>query len=282
MTAVPASATFARPTSGWSRRLEGGSPPPARGGLGGPRSRCGGDGASVAALLTRSPWLCGACCASMLGVELLPLDETRRRLRVLGQAYVGVHEIPIERIVGSVDRDGDFDRQFRPRTRLSRRRLANLRRALPDGVMPAIEVFEVGGAYFVEDGHHRVAVARERGAEFIDAEVTRLQTNYEVPPGVDVSRLVHTDQQRILLQETGLGRARPDVVIEFTLLAGYAQLSDIKSGHTGTTSPGSAAPCRRPRQSPPTGMTPSTCRLSEPPDGRDCRSGWRSSTRPRG
>jgi hypothetical protein len=157
----------------------------------------------------------------MFGVELLPLDETRRRLRVLGQAYVGVREIPVDRIVGSVDREGDFDREFRPRTRLSRRRLTNLRRAFPDGVIPAIEVFEVGGAYFVEDGHHRVAVARERGAEFIDAEVTRLQTNYEVPPGVDVSRLVHTEQQRILLQETGLGRARPDAVIAYDASADF-------------------------------------------------------------
>ena len=32
--------------------------------------------------------------------------------------------------------------------------------------------------YFVADGHHRVALARELRAEFVDAEVTRLQTNY--------------------------------------------------------------------------------------------------------
>ena len=44
----------------------------------------------------------------------------------------------------------------------------SLRAAFPDGVMPAITVFEVGGAHFVEDGHHRVALARD--ADFIDAE----------------------------------------------------------------------------------------------------------------
>lgn len=164
-------------------------------------------------------------------MELLPFDETRRRLRVLGRSYVGLREIPVERIVGSVDRESDFDRDFRPRRRQSSGRLARLRQAFPDGVMPAISVFEVGGAYFVEDGHHRVALARERGADFIDANITRLVTNYEVPPGVDVSQLVHTEQQRLLLEETGLGRARPDAVIEFTLLAGYAQLSDIIKAH---------------------------------------------------
>ncbi len=74
-------------------------------------------------------------------------------------------------------------------------------------------------------------MARESHADFIDAEVIRLQTNYEVPPDVDVARLVHTDQQRILLEETGLGRARPDAVIEFSLLDGYSQLLDIIKAH---------------------------------------------------
>jgi hypothetical protein len=164
-------------------------------------------------------------------VGLIPFDEASRRLRVSGQSYVGVREIPIERIVGSVDRSADFDRDFKPRRGLSRSRLSSLRSAFGDGPMPAIEVYEVGGAYFIEDGHHRVALARERRADFIDAEVTRLQTNYEIGPDVDVSRLVHTEQQRVLLEESGLGRARPDAVIEFTLLDGYTQLREIIKAH---------------------------------------------------
>jgi hypothetical protein len=110
-------------------------------------------------------------------------------------------------------------------------RLASLRSAFRDGGLPAIQVFEIGGAYFVEDGHHRVALAREQRADFIDAEVTRLQTNYEVGPDVDVCQLVHTEQQRVLLEESGLARARPDAVIEFTLLDGYTQLRDIIKAH---------------------------------------------------
>lgn len=164
-------------------------------------------------------------------MSLIGLDEASRRLRVTGQAYVGLQEIPLRRIVGSVDRVEDFDRDFQPRRSLSRRRLDGLRAAYPDGSTPAIDVFEVGGAYFVEDGHHRVALARERGAEFIDAQVTRLQTNYAVAPTVDVCQLVHTEQQRMLLEESGLRRARPDAVIEFTLLDGYTQLREIIKAH---------------------------------------------------
>jgi hypothetical protein len=64
-------------------------------------------------------------------VGLIPYEEASRRLRVSGQSYLGVREIPIERIVGSVDRNADFDRDFRPRRGVSRSRLAGLRSAFP-------------------------------------------------------------------------------------------------------------------------------------------------------
>ena len=174
----------------------------------------------------RSRW-----CGTIGIVGLIPFDEASRRLRVSGQSYLGVREIRVDRIVGSVDRSADFDRDFRPQRGLSRRRLASLRSAFRETGMPPIEVFEVGGAYFVEDGHHRVALAREQRADFIDAEVTRLQTNYEIGPDVDVCQLVHTEQQRMLLEDSGLDRARPDATIEFTLLDGYTQLRDIIKAH---------------------------------------------------
>src|SRR4051812_40339900 len=162
---------------------------------------------------------------------LLPLDEVRRRLRITGQAYAGVRPVPLERIVGSVDRSADFGRGFKARRRLSRARLARLREAFPDGDMPPIDVYEAGGAFFVSDGHHRVALARERGADFVDAEVTVLHTNYALPPDVDVAQLVHTEQQRRLLEESGLARSRPDAVIEFARPRGYPELLEVIKAH---------------------------------------------------
>ncbi len=113
-----------------------------------------------------------------------PLDEVRRRLRVVGQVDGGLQEIPVDRIVGSVDGSGDFGRDFAGRRSFSRGRLAGLRAAFPDGDLPPIDVYEVGGLFFVSDGDHRVAFARERGAHFLDAYVTRLQTNHDLPPYV--------------------------------------------------------------------------------------------------
>jgi hypothetical protein len=164
-------------------------------------------------------------------MPLIPFDEVSRRLALSRRTYLGLQEIPVDRVVGSVDRSADFRRDFKPQRRLSRSRLAHLRRAFPDGVMPAINVFEVGGTYFVEDGHHRVALARERGADYIDAEVTRLETRYEIAPDVELAQLIHTEQQRQLLEASGLSRARPDAVIEFSFVDGYTQLAEIINAH---------------------------------------------------
>src|SRR4051794_23421922 len=158
---------------------------------------------------------------------LLPFEQASRRLHAASRSYRGIQEIPVERIVGSVDRSEDFDRHFRARRSLSDDRLDQLRAASAAGPLPAIVVFEIGGAYFVEDGHHRVALAREQGADFIDAEVTSVLTDYEIGPDVDVCRLIHTEQQRLLLEETGLAAARPHALIQFTLLDGYSQLREV-------------------------------------------------------
>ena len=41
-------------------------------------------------------------------------------------------------------------------------------------VIPPISVYRVDGRHYVRDGHHRVSVARDHGAETIDAEVVEL------------------------------------------------------------------------------------------------------------
>ena len=125
----------------------------------------------------------------MKRMNLLELDEVRRRLRIAGQSYAGIRPIEVSRIVGSLDRSADFDRDFTPRMVRSLARVAQLRRTFPHGDFPPIEVYEAGGAYFVSDGHHRVVLAKEQGASYIDAEVTRLETDFAIDAGVDVGQL---------------------------------------------------------------------------------------------
>jgi hypothetical protein len=158
---------------------------------------------------------------------LLPFAEVRRRLGLVDQRYDGVRPIEVDRIVGSLDRTVDFDRDFRPRSRHLARRLRAVRQAYPHGDFPAISVYEVGGAYFVVDGHHRVALSRELGQQFIDADVVRLDTQFELGAEVDVLTLVHTQQHQRFLEESGLGRARPDARFEFLRPDAYATLLGV-------------------------------------------------------
>ena len=69
--------------------------------------------------------------------------------------------IPLDSIVGTVDRRrGEFDRDFRPLggTRGRWERIATARRR--GEAMPPIDVYRIGDLHFVQDGHHRVSVAR--------------------------------------------------------------------------------------------------------------------------
>lgn len=161
---------------------------------------------------------------------LLPFNEVTKRLRLTSRTYLGISTIPLDRIIGSVDRACEFDRDFRPRRRDSRARIEALRSAFPEGDFPAISVFEIGGVYFVSDGHHRVALAHEQGQSFIEAEIVQLGTNYRLTPDVDIPQLIHTELRRTLLDESGLSAVRPDIDLTFSNPAGYLELLEtIKS-----------------------------------------------------
>jgi hypothetical protein len=84
---------------------------------------------------------------------------------------IGIENIRVAQIVGTLNRETDFDSHFRPLKKHSLDRWVNaylLREQ--DGWAPIL-VHKVGEDYYVEDGHHRVSVARAVGMDFIEAEV---------------------------------------------------------------------------------------------------------------
>ena len=115
--------------------------------------------------------------------RLLELDEVERRLKPFGRRYLGVRAIPLDALVGTDSRAGAFTRDFRPLHASSRDRLRSLQSAFADGGFPPIVTVKLGEAYFVIDGHHRAALARRRGAEMIDADVTELIARVPLPAG---------------------------------------------------------------------------------------------------
>lgn len=88
-------------------------------------------------------------------------------------AMPAIREIPVAAIAGTIEpgRACLFDRCFRP-ARAARSRWLSVWMAEQRGVvLPPISVVQVGDAYAVLDGHHRVSVALARGAVTIDAAI---------------------------------------------------------------------------------------------------------------
>ena len=111
--------------------------------------------------------------------ELTPLKSFWRELaryqgyRLKASRYKAV---PIDRIVGSVNRWRDFDEAFRPRRGRQMSdtplRVDRLKRLVREGKeLPSMNLYELDGGFYVEDGHHRVVVSKVLGREFVDAYV---------------------------------------------------------------------------------------------------------------
>ncbi|HSN74547.1 MAG TPA: transcriptional regulator, partial [Anaerolineae bacterium] len=73
---------------------------------------------------------------------------------------------------GSMGRTGDFDHHFHPLDDRLRSRWISVAMARRQFIpLPPVSLVQVGACYFVQDGHHRISVARALGESAIDAEV---------------------------------------------------------------------------------------------------------------
>lgn len=117
--------------------------------------------------------------------NLLSLAEIKSILRPRGETYRGMQVVPIKMIVGSEGRYRDFNQHFLPRHEHMRSRWVRVDMAhYKDVILPPIQLYEIGGVYFVRDGNHRVSVARLKHQEAIDAEVISLNTELRLKPGM--------------------------------------------------------------------------------------------------
>lgn len=110
-------------------------------------------------------------------LAILSFEEVVDALGRRGERRLGLQSIALDSIVGTVDRRQEFDRGFRPTSTRVRGRWERIAFAKRLGeAMPPIRVYRIADAHFVEDGHHRVSVARAQGQPDIDAYVTEVVT----------------------------------------------------------------------------------------------------------
>jgi hypothetical protein len=122
---------------------------------------------------------------------MLPLEEVVDALGRVGERDLGLQEIELDAIVGTVGRRrGEFDRRFRPASSLTRSRWQRIAAARRRGkAMPPIDAYRVGELLFVEDGHHRVSVARSLGDLTIEARVREIQTRRPATQDLSIREL---------------------------------------------------------------------------------------------
>jgi nucleotide-binding universal stress UspA family protein len=164
--------------------------------------------------------------------ELLNFEEVRSKLHARESSRSALRDIPLDAIVGSVGRYTDFTRDFLPRQEISKDRWARImaKTAELEG-LPPIEVYQIGDAYFVLDGNHRVSVAREMGASHIQAYVTELQTRVPVTPDTVPEDLIVKAEYVDFLEHTKLDEHDPEADFSVTCPGRYQVMLDHIAVH---------------------------------------------------
>jgi hypothetical protein len=164
--------------------------------------------------------------------QLLSFDEVKGALGAVSQFYLGMREVPVAKIVGSVGRHRDFDRAFLPSKPDLGTRWRRIDEIMDRGEeLPPVSLYKIGDAYFVQDGNHRVSVARQRGVEMIDAEVVELRSRVPVDSALTARDLLHKLEHRHLLERLPFDRVLPEIDVRFSDVSDYRRLATYVEAH---------------------------------------------------
>ena len=157
--------------------------------------------------------------------NLLSFADVHEQLHLGEPAqYAQLEEIPLDRIVGSVGRYRDFNRAFLPRGHIDPQRWTRIDQLRRRATLPPIDVFKIGDVYFVQDGNHRVSVARTRGDRTIRAHVVEIPARVTIGPDTSPDDLILKSGYAEFLESTSLDRICPEQRIELTRPGGYRML----------------------------------------------------------
>jgi len=165
-------------------------------------------------------------------VMLLSFDEIRQQLKAQVMGRKVLKDIPLDSIVGSVNRYEDFTRDFLPRKSIDPKRWAGVKAASYQQLgLPPIEAYQIGEVFFVSDGNHRVSVAKEVGALNIQGYVTEISTRVPLTPDTDPNDLIIKSEYVDFLIHTQLDRIRPGADLTVTAPGQYPLVEEHISVH---------------------------------------------------
>jgi len=167
-------------------------------------------------------------------LDLMPYDEVSSKLRAVSQTNIGIQQVPLENIVGSVNRTSDFDRNFRPLSDGDRSRWANVKAAMTSPYttgVPPVSLYKIGEAYFVLDGNHRISIAKEMGLDSIEAYVTEVKTKVPLSSSFTLEELAEKAALADFLEDTHLDRILPGIDLSLKRIENYPLLAEHINVH---------------------------------------------------
>jgi len=114
----------------------------------------------------------------------------------------GSFTVPLNQITGSVGRYHDFDNQFRIKKHIPSERLENIKKAMRKGKrLPPVKLYQIKDEYYVLDGNHRVAAAKEFGHDTIQADIVEF-----IPTKNTFENMLYKERSDFI-EKTGLPQA---------------------------------------------------------------------------
>ncbi|MFH1369379.1 MAG: DUF4032 domain-containing protein [Elusimicrobiota bacterium] len=181
---------------------------------------------------------------------LIDFDSIEKNLEHVHQLNLGVKQIPIDKIVGSLGRYQDFNDKFLPHPERLSEKYQSVKRAIDAGIiLPPIKVYQILDNYFVIDGHHRVTIAKnELNAPDIDAEVIKIGFDIELSSNKKFAYNTERAkdfliklQQEVFQRETLLKNSMLIYPLNVTDLTGYGKLLEEIEGFRNSFNDGEYA-----------------------------------------
>ena len=131
--------------------------------------------------------------------NLKSFSEIQKEENAYNSVNLGIKEVPLDKIVGSVEKYADFDKNFVPKNNVVKQRWINIYIGYTsDSMLPTVILYKIKDNYYVYDGNHRVSVAKFLNFATIEAQVE------EFLPTKDTKDKVIYRERMIFEKETGL------------------------------------------------------------------------------
>ncbi len=133
----------------------------------------------------------------------------------------GIRSVPLDRIVGSVGRYKDFDGRFRFKPMVPSDRLEGIKKAMRQGrTLGPVKLFEIKDEFYVLDGNHRIAAAKELGHDEILAHIEEF-----IPSKNTLQNILYRERAEFA------DRTRLPAAINLTEVSQYGYLLEQISEH---------------------------------------------------